>query len=244
MGATMKIDYDVLDENPEFALCQILQQLDDQIGEILNKTNEENNPIWAYVEYINIALESAETLGINDFDFYRVPEYKNAFETFTKFNLEKDRYIVRHNIKKYKSKNQFSVELDANTKVKIHHYVAQIRNIIAECDLTERKKNSLYTKINAFAADVDRARTRFDSAMSMLIDLADVARHGTEAVQPLTDFVNSITALFGAAKSSEPEAIQLPKPEEPKRIEGPKPTEVDQNSPVTPSSDLDDGVPF
>jgi hypothetical protein len=218
--------------------------LDDQIEEILNKTSEEHNPSWVYVEYINIALESAETLGINDFTFYKVPAYKDAFETYTKFNLEKDRYIVRHNIKKYRNRKQFSVEFDSSTKVKIHHYVAQIRNIIAECDLTERKKNSLYAKINAFAADVDRARTRFDSAMSMLIDLADVARHGTEAVQPLTDFVNSITALFGAAKSSEPDATQLPKPEELKRIEGPKPTEVDQNSPVTPSSDLDDEIPF
>ena len=64
-----------------------------------------------------------------------------------------------------------SVNLDAATKRKIDHFIQQIRDIIEACDdLDIDKKNDLLKKLNKFALEVDRARTRLQAGMVFFAD--------------------------------------------------------------------------
>ena len=91
------------------------------------------------------------------------------------------------------------------------------RTILTVADLDDRKRNSLFEKLSAFEADVDRTRTRFENAMLAFIDIAAVAKNA-EALSPVTELVRQINELLGKAKSEEPEKQQIPSPPERKRI--------------------------
>ncbi|MER8366462.1 hypothetical protein [Mesorhizobium sp. M1378] len=236
----MKIDYDNLSDDPEVAFAQIVEQLDEQLQEIFDTSDEQSDTRQAMTDYMNTITASAKALDVHDFVDWRVPKHNDVWDEYRAFSLRVKSYVVKTRLSKIRINKIYSVALDSATKTKIHHYISRIRDIVESSDLSERKRNSLFTKLNAFAADVDRVRTKFENAMLALVDLADVAKRGTEAVKPITELVNSITALIGEAKSAEPEPTKLPAPEDRKQIEGPKPTA--QAS--APPRELDDEIPF
>jgi hypothetical protein len=243
-GDRMIIDYDNLSDDHETAFIQIVDQLDAQLELILSRQKGNGESHTHLLEYINSTLAAASALGIDDFTHWSVPSYDETWETYSTFSLAVKNFIIRIKISKTRLTKIYSVLLEQNAKTKIHHYIAQIRNIIENSDLTDRKRNSLFSKLNAFSADVDRSRTRFDNAMLFLIDVADVAKRGTESLKPLTDLVKAVTELMGEAKASEPEPPSLPKPVEQKQIEGPKTEIVEQNPNSARSFNIDDEIPF
>lgn len=168
------------------------------------------------------------------------PPRGRIFDEFDEFALSVERYLTSLKIRKSRRRKVYSVALAPADKKRIHFLVGQIREALENIDIEERKKNSLFKKLNAFAADVDKARTRFDNAYLMGIDVANLAKKLGEAVKPVTELVNSINELMGSAKEKEPEQQQLPAPEEQKKLEAPR----KQIEGPKINRDLDDEIPF
>jgi chromosome segregation ATPase len=116
----------------------------------------------------------------------------------------------------------------------IHGNLGRIRELIANADLSETKREALSKKLHAFAEEVDKNRTKIEALAAAIIWSRKQVEEGAKNLQPIVD---GLTKMFESmAKATEflklpssKETKKLPAP--PKRIEGPK-------------RDLDDEVPF
>ncbi|WP_176086273.1 hypothetical protein [Martelella sp. HB161492] len=233
--------YASLNDDNEIAFTQVVEMLDSKLRENIASLDDRDDPRYFQQDYMNKVVAAAGALEVDEIANFDVPPIQHDFSgAYDEFSLALQRFVMKVSLRKVRTGKVYSVELSAADKERVHGYVKKIRNILEGADLDERKRNSLYAKLNAFDADVDRARTPFNNAMLMALDVAYVAKAYGEALNPLSDLVKRINDLLASAKSKEPEAAQLPPPEQkkklpppPKQIEGPK-----------LSRDLDDDIPF
>jgi hypothetical protein len=98
----------------------------------------------------------------------------------------------------------------------------QIKGVVDKVELDDRKKESLYSKINALANEFDQDRTRFEVFAALFIEMAGIAGQAAEKMEPARKWLNSIAKWFGTAKTHEDANPQLPPHREPKKIEAPR----------------------
>lgn len=233
--------YASLNDDNEIAFTQVVEMLDSKLRDNMASLDDRDDPRYFQQDYMNKAVAAAVALEVDEIANFDVPPIQNDFsEAYDEFTLALQRFVMKVSLLKVRTGKVYSVELSAADKERIHGYVKKIRDVLEGADLDEKKRNSLYAKLNAFDADVDRARTPFNNAMLMALDVAHVVKAYGEALNPLSELVKRINDLLASAKSKEPDAAQLPPPEQkkklpppPKQIEGPK-----------FSRDLDDDIPF
>jgi hypothetical protein len=120
-------------------------------------------------------------------------------------------------------------------KEKLRHHLRQMREFVDKCEVEEKKKEALFTKINALEIEVDRDRTRLDALADLTVTVSGIADN---AIEPINKLLNSVARVFYGAQQEEPKRIPPPAPR--KRIEGPKhPVGMSKGA-----GDMDDEIPF
>ncbi|MBY2983104.1 hypothetical protein [Rhizobium leguminosarum] len=234
-------EFDDLPDDPEVAFVRLYEKHSE---EYRHRSDNAQDGRTAAVDFMNDMIGIAQGLGLEGFDNWTIPEdWDEIWPAFNNFDRALKRYVMEVKIKKSRVTKVYSVQLSPEDKQRIHHLIREIRDILASADLQDRKRDSLFNKLNAFEADVDRVRTRFDNATLMAIDIIGVVDKGTNILKPINELLRRIQAIMGNAKDGEPEQNQLPPPAErkklpppPKQITGP------ENNPF--SRDLDDDIPF
>jgi hypothetical protein len=225
------IDFENLPADADAAFMTLVEHFRELLDQSLSgREQEDTRPELR--DFMNNVLAAARELGIESFSSWTVPSYADVYSEYGEFDLFLKQYFLRVSIRRIKTAKVFSVSLDQAARERIHGLIAKIRKVIDSVDLEDRKKNSLFAKLNLFEADVDRNRTRFDNAMSFIIEAADAAKKVGESLNPLNEMLKRISEIMGHAKDKEPEDLQLPAPpkklEPPrKQIEGPKNDDYD-----------------
>lgn len=234
-----ELDYENLPDDPNLAFVKLVGHFDEVLRVETENAGYNDDTRLYLIRHMNSILGAARALDITTFNSWDVAEWDNVYSEHPKFDLAVKNLVIQINIRSARVGRVYSVQLDTPTKERIHHLCKKIREAINSSDLDERKQNSLFSKLNAFEADVDRIRTRFDNILLALSDLAATAKSGAEALNPISDLVKRITELIGEAKNKEPETHQLPSPEKNKQIEPPRKQITDEKS-----HNLDDDIPF
>ncbi|RUW85514.1 hypothetical protein [Mesorhizobium sp. M1E.F.Ca.ET.063.01.1.1] len=234
------INFDNLPEDPQQAFVVLVGLFDEQLADDI-RGNEEGDTRLALISHMNKITGAARALHIDALSNWELPDHDNAYDAHHSFDLATKSIVLQFQIQKARIGQIYSVELDAATKARIHNLVNEIRQLIEAADLDERKKNSLFSKLNAFDADVDRARTRFDNGMLMGISIANLINKGADALKPANELLRRINELLGGAKSKEADPERLPSPDDVKHIEKPKKQIRDFGR---GSRELDDEIPF
>ena len=76
------------------------------------------------------------------------------------------------------------------------------------------------SKLNAFAAEVDRDRTRFEQFGALVIEAAEVAGKAERKIRPILKWIGSIAGAMREATTLEAHHLRLPAPQ--RRIEPPQ----------------------
>ncbi len=118
-------------------------------------------------------------------------------------------------------------------KKRINKNINDIRDLIANADLSQQKRDALCNRLNAFAVEVDRDRTRLDALTSVYV----MSKRELKDFANLTEKFEKIFDLVSQAKEY---LRSLPAPETPKQLPAPKKKEGLQGF----SQDLDDEMPF
>lgn len=120
--------------------------------------------------------------------------------------------------------------LSAAQKQRIHKQLSAIRKVIAGAELSEEKRDALANRLNAFAVEVDRDRTRGEALLSAYV----WTKREIKDVTDLTDRISGIFDILSKAKEYLP---SLPAPKVPKKLPPPQPQQDF-------SQDFDDEIPF
>jgi hypothetical protein len=190
-----------------------------------------------FVDHL-IAFDEVHDLGLfatwappNDNDSFR--EFFEAFRRQAEIAAEKIKLEAARRTKKSLLP---IVVLDATTRPAIHRLIEAIREKLNALHLPEGKRESLFSKLNAFAAEVDRNRTRTEAAFAFVVEFARAAR---EANDELKDVYESIDRLFGWIEKAKELRDSLPPWNKRKEIEGPS-----KQLEAPKKGDLDDDIPF
>jgi hypothetical protein len=197
------------------------------------------------LEYISHVVATAKALDCGYFDEYEIPTLEGDIQSsYEQFLVDVSHVAWQIRMRHARRVKSYSVALDPATKSKIRHHLEQIKEIVDHLEVSERKKEALYSKINALAGEVDKDRTRFDAAMALIMEVASVGGEAADKLEPVRKWIDSIARLLGRAKEAEDAAApRLPAPKERKRIEPPR-RALPEKARSRSIDDLDDEIPF
>ena len=170
-----------------------------------------------------------------DFGFMYATDYNTFWQNFEEAQLKIQFFVTQCEIRKSQRIRDGEAAiyvLSPSQKQEIHHHLDQIRSIIAEADLTDEKREALSRRLNAFADEVDRDRTKGQILTAAYVWMKKEVKNeigpGIDKVEKIFDVLAKAKELWETLPKP---SIKKELPAPPKRIEGPK-------------SDLDDDIPF
>lgn len=110
--------------------------------------------------------------------------------------------------------------LNAEEKQKIHDLIKRARAIIEKSDLSDRKKNALFERLNELAREVDAHGTKTDRFFAFAGDMAFVLGEMATKAKPLLEEVREILKIVSRSRARQ-EGISLPKGDEPLQLPAP-----------------------
>lgn len=106
-------------------------------------------------------------VGIPD----EIPIDPEDFEKYFNFAQRKIAILVEklklQSIQKQKRSVVPLYIISSAVKIEIHHHITQIRALIDESDVTQTKKDRLFTRLNALSLEVDKEKSKGDIALGL-----------------------------------------------------------------------------
>ena len=231
-------EYVDLPDDPEMAFATLQERKYADLMRLLEST--ENAGYLYELKYVDtlIAFDEVHDLGI--FSNYKNPPIDNNkfysyFHNFHRHAEISSQKFKMEAARKLKTMTRSIIVFDAQAREAIHVLISAIREKLNELKLPENKRDSLFNKLNEFAAEVDRNRTRTEAFFSFVVDTTRVLREVNKELKPLQQSMDRVLDLIENAKNWND---TLPPWKDRKRIEGPP------KSLAPPQQDFDDEIPF
>jgi hypothetical protein len=200
--------------------------------------------------YINQVLATVKALNSDLLEYWvNNPIAANDSEHFNQIKFDIDAAITGIKVRHAEVVRKNSVRLEPATREKIRELINKIKLTIEGIDLPLPRKEALMAKLNAFAAEVDRDRTRLEAFGALIIEVADGAAKVERKLRPFRKWLDSIAGLMHQARVLEDTHSRLHPPN--KRIQ-PPPRQIAPPSgelwapkePHKAGDVLDDNIPF
>jgi hypothetical protein len=207
--------------------------------------NQESGGGWfyerRYVDHLT-AFDEVHNLGL--LTEYRSPpandtKFGDFFQDFRRHAEITTQKILMEAARRQKTSVQQVVVLDAPARSAIHKLIEAIREKLNEWKLPEAKREAMFNKLNAFASEVDRNRTRTEAFFAFAIDAARTARGINDEIKPLQE---TIDRIFGWLDKATQWKDALPPWSDRRKIEGPPKRLPAPGKNL--SEKMDDEIPF
>jgi hypothetical protein len=235
-----------LPNDPELAFVAVEKILRAALEVRLSRARNDDVDLDPYrLEYMTRVLAAAHAYKIEALSALKIPRVtkQGIYEECQQFMADVDFVTMQIRLHEAQVSREGTVSLDLTTKRKIHHFIQKIRDQIEQSDLDVDKKEGLLEKLNKFAAEVDRDRTKLQAGMAFFVTLCAGIGDGFEKLKPVRDTFDSISRLLGQAMQLEEHFTpRLPSRKDRKRLEPPPEEEKQPSRPL--GSDIDDDIPF
>lgn len=232
-------EYLNLPDDPEIAFAILHRRKHHELEQIWE--NDGNRGGW-YAErrYVDTLIAFDDVHDLNILAAYRTPpvgnnEFADFFQDFLRNAEISSQKIMMEAARRQKIGVEQIIVLDANARQTIHVLVNSLREKLNELTLPESKREALFAKLNAFASEVDRNRTRTEAFYAFAIEAARTTKEVHEELKPLEQTIDRIFDWIEKAKKWRD---SLPPWNERKKIEGPR------KQLPSPKGDIDDEIPF
>jgi hypothetical protein len=232
-------EYLDLPDDPEEAFA-ILHRRKYKALEVVWSSNEGGSGWYHERRYVDQLVAFDEVHGLGILTAFRSPpsgesSFGDFFQGFRRHAEIASQKILIEAARRQKKGLQSVVVLDANSRDAIHKLIDAIRQKLNELVIPEDKRDSLFNKLNAFAVEIDRNRTRTEAFFAFAIEAARTAKTVNEEISPLQQTIDRVFDWLDKARSW---ADALPPWSERKKIEGP------QKKLPGPKRDIDHEIPF
>jgi hypothetical protein len=163
--------------------------------------------------YINNVIATVKALELDILSYWvNNPTTANDSRRFKQIKFDIDAALVEIKVRKAQILRKRSVRLAPEAREKIRSFINKIKLTIEGIDLPDPRKESLMEKLNAFAADVDRDRTKFEAFGALGIEAATIAGKAEHKVRPIRKWIESIASVMREATTLESAQGRLPAP--------------------------------
>jgi hypothetical protein len=194
-----------------------------------------------YVDVL-VAFDEVHNLGILT-EFRNPPnndsKFSDFFQDFRRHAEIASQKIMMEAARRMNTGASTVVILDAAARSAIHILIEKIREKLNELKLPESKRDALFNKLNSFAAEIDRNRTKTEGFYAFAVDVARTAREINDELKPLQQTIDRVFGWLDKASKwkdalppwSDRKKIEPP----PKRLPRPGPSDI---------GIIDDDIPF
>jgi hypothetical protein len=164
-------------------------------------------------EYVTKILAADAALELNNLNQWEPPSKRLYNESaYLSFISAVDTVIMTIKLRNLRKERQYSVPLDASSREKLRQYILRIKEIIDNLQISEKKRNALLAKIHAFEREIEHDRTRYEIAMGLILETADITGQAAEKLKPLKRLIDSVANLLAKAHQIDQEYPRLPSP--------------------------------
>ena len=121
------------------------------------------------------------------------------------------------------AENESSIQLTADWRTRIHHYMELIRKIVEDAGLSTARRESILGTLNILAGEVDKERTSIKWFTDSWTELAAGISEGCKELRPA---VRLLEKIVGSLRRVQDAPLALPPPDD---IALPEPPENDEN---------------
>jgi hypothetical protein len=206
---------------------------------------------------INQFIATVKALNIDILEYWvNNPGAANDEKNFKQIQYDIEAAIIGIKVRHVQIDRKSSVRLEPDAREKIRDLINKIKLTIYGIELPLPRKEAPMGKLNAFAAEVDRDRTRLAAFGALIIEAASGAAKVERKLRPIRKWLDSLAGIMREARALEGSNPGLPAPFQrlqapPKRIAPPadKPASGDLWAPpaAPPKSnggELNDEIPF
>lgn len=168
-------------------------------------------------------------------------QFSDFFQDFRRHAEITSQKILMEAARRQKINAEHVIVLDATARQTIHALIGAIRERLNEMVLSEDLRQSLFSKLNTFAAEVDRSRTRTETFFAFAVQAARTGRLVNDELKPLQQTIDRIFEWIEKAKQLK---ATLPPWGERKQIEPPKRGLPKPEQHRSSGRELDDEIPF
>ena len=196
-----------------------------------------------YVDHL-VAFDEVHALGL--LTAFRDPpsndhQFADFFQDFRRQAEIASQKILIEAARRLKVNADHIVVLNSTARKTIHALISAIREKLNEMTLPENLRQSLFNKLDAFAAEVDRNRTRTDAFFAFAVETSKAARQVNDELKPIQQTIDRIFEWIEKATNLKD---ALPPWDERKRIEPPKKRLPSPNEQSDLRKEIDDEIPF
>jgi hypothetical protein len=237
-----KNEYLDLPDDPEQAFSALHRRKYKELEGVWER--EPHREGWYYERrYVDTLVAFDEVHDLALLTAYRSPpnsdcDFGDFFHDFRRVAEIISQKILMEEARRVKVGAQQIIVLDAAARQAIHALINAIREKLNQLTLPENKRESLFNKLNSFAVEVDRNRTRPEAFYAFAVEAARAAREVNDELNPLQQ---TIDRIFDWLEKGKKLWEALPSWNERKKIEGP-PKRLPRPTPDV--DDLDDDIPF
>ncbi len=233
-----------LSDDPEQAFVECERHARGRLEEAVAKLTDNETGNACHLAYMSTVLGVAAELDIGILTSWKLPPPQDEIWNIAQsFINDVDHCTVRIRMRLARRKKRYSVAFDSATKEKLRHHLNQMLEVVQNLEVSSRKRDALYSKINTLMAEINSDWTRFESLADLTLEVADTVGQAATKMEPLRPFIESITGYFAKSKRAQDDQAQLPRPQEQKRIEPPR-DKAPKSKGGPFSVELDDEIPF
>jgi hypothetical protein len=233
-----------LPDDPEEAFA-VLQRREYRKLEHHWESNEGGSGWYKERQYVDTLLAFDEVHSLGLVTAYASPptgdnHFADFFQDFRRHVEVTAQKIRIEAARRQKTGATSIVVLDSPARDAIHKFVEAIRERLNELNLSDNKREALFGKLNAFAAEVDRNRTRTESFYAFVIDTGRLARDLETELKPFNELKHTIDRVLDWLDKAREWKDTLPPWSNRKKVEAPR----RQLPGPKGGSSLDDDIPF
>lgn len=239
-------DIDELPDDPYAAFVAFESICRQRLGEVLATLGEHDNwdePRLRYISKVSVAAKEYDVPGWDELPEPNVHNFQ--YEHFAAFDHAVTQITTALQIKKAKQRNAESVRLPVSRAAEITKYVEILRRRIEASDFDEKKKASLYKKLEALRAELTGKRADLSKTMLIIASVMTAVNQAEAAVIKLPEAIAAVMKVIGYVKEDEDaEKAAIAAAAAPKAIEDMRRRAPPSKAHGGFSSQSDDEIPF
>lgn len=235
-------DYDDLPEDDGEAFAK----LEGIARSRLHETLMPDEKYFEYEEclrYMNDVSALGHELNVPDLSFDH--EADNMTVEYARFTRSVDFRLTQIRLQRARRIRRNTIAITGPTREKIQHHLERLKEEVTNSNIPEKRKQSLLGRIADFEAELTKRRVNLAAVMTVIALVSSVVHDNAETLVEGPKIVQSISALFGAAREDEDEAARLLPPPQPfKAIPDLRPNQPQTRKSIAAPDKHDDDVPF